>query len=754
MEELLNIEYLKWTLPLALAYFAILALIYNYRFKDKKGASSFFKRLLTFVFIAGFLLYLTGYSLEHGGFLNIGSWALSLYSTARLFILGNDLIEIKGVFHEHLWLLFGFSLVMATVAFVFIAIFLNLVIQHLNAQRRISRNNETDANYIFLGINNAALALATDLLKKKPERLVIFVQNSKKHEDQLLFHKASKLGAVVISKESFFDKLSIKNEEFLVNVHEDSATENEISFYENNFLKIHKLLDCMAKRETHLFILSENEERNTFAAQSIIQELEARKSGAEVFVKIYVRTILQSYLEDQFFNCNVNDNRRIQVRFVNDSSIAAQQLVLNHPPVKFVDPDTSLGKARKDFTPLIIGFGQVGQACFRKLIEMGQFVDKEFRATVVDQNMSKIKGRFCFNYPGLTNYEIQYKEVQFGHPDFYELISDNREKLMYVVVSLGSDNLNMQTALEISIYAKRNDLDFKIFIHLIDRENFSHLLKKEPDLVWFGDYDEIFCEENVIRRELENDAIRNHNNYVNHSDPDRNVKPWVEIGKMKQISNISAMEHQPTKLMLLGMTEAEIAKFKNEEEFVHKIGKDRLMNLAKAEHLRWNANYFVHGWNTWSLDKVTGKSTSDEVRKLHTCLVDWETLDLVEKLFYELKKYDVITVKKIYQQIIDKEKRNLPLSQEKYVSPKELIIEQEIQRFFIEDMAKAVHNRWMAGRVVDGWKYGPTRDDQKKEHPGIVPYEKLPEEEKEVDRQTVKATLSYLIENGYEIRKN
>lgn len=69
----------------------------------------------------------------------------------------------------------------------------------------------------------------------------------------------------------------------------------------------------------------------------------------------------------------------------------------------------------------------------------------------------------------------------------------------------------------------------------------------------------------------------------------------------------------------------------------------------------------------------------------------------------------------------------------------------------LEDLARAVHNRWMAGRIDQGWQYGPTRDDEKKDHPGIVPYEKLSEPEKEVDRQTVRATLTYLIENGYEI---
>lgn len=72
---------------------------------------------------------------------------------------------------------------------------------------------------------------------------------------------------------------------------------------------------------------------------------------------------------------------------------------------------------------------------------------------------------------------------------------------------------------------------------------------------------------------------------------------------------------------------------------------------------------------------------------------------------------------------------------------------------FLEDLAKNVHNRWMAGRIADGWQYGPTRDDEKKEHPSIISYEKLSDTEKEYDRQTVKATIVCLIENGYEIVK-
>lgn len=71
----------------------------------------------------------------------------------------------------------------------------------------------------------------------------------------------------------------------------------------------------------------------------------------------------------------------------------------------------------------------------------------------------------------------------------------------------------------------------------------------------------------------------------------------------------------------------------------------------------------------------------------------------------------------------------------------------------LESLARNVHNQWMKGRLGAGWEYGPMRDDEKKEHPSLIPYEDLPEEEKEYDRQTVITTINGLLENGFEIRK-
>jgi hypothetical protein len=43
------------------------------------------------------------------------------------------------------------------------------------------------------------------------------------------------------------------------------------------------------------------------------------------------------------------------------------------------------------------------------------------------------------------------------------------------------------------------------------------------------------------------------------------------------------------------------------------------------------------------------------------------------------------------------------------------------------------HNSWLAAKEADGWKYGPVKDAEKKEHPCFVPYDQLPEDQKRKD---------------------
>jgi hypothetical protein len=78
---------------------------------------------------------------------------------------------------------------------------------------------------------------------------------------------------------------------------------------------------------------------------------------------------------------------------------------------------------------------------------------------------------------------------------------------------------------------------------------------------------------------------------------------------------------------------------------------------------------------------------------------------------------------------------------------------QELEEL-MDKIAKNVHENWAQQRMSEGWTYGPTRDDVKKNTPCLVPYEELPEEEKVYDRLTAEQTLKAIIATGFRITKN
>ena len=44
------------------------------------------------------------------------------------------------------------------------------------------------------------------------------------------------------------------------------------------------------------------------------------------------------------------------------------------------------------------------------------------------------------------------------------------------------------------------------------------------------------------------------------------------------------------------------------------------------------------------------------------------------------------------------------------------------------------HRGWLTEKEATGWKYGPVKDPEKKEHPCFVPYAELPPEQQKKDR--------------------
>ena len=87
-----------------------------------------------------------------------------------------------------------------------------------------------------------------------------------------------------------------------------------------------------------------------------------------------------------------------------------------------------------------------------------------------------------------------------------------------------------------------------------------------------------------------------------------------------------------------------------------------------------------------------------------------------------------------------------PIDTSKIELPKEL-------SSLVEALAKNVHEVWAQSRISQGWSYGSERNDELKQHPCLVPYEELPEVEKDYDRDTALETLKLILKIGFKITK-
>ena len=68
-----------------------------------------------------------------------------------------------------------------------------------------------------------------------------------------------------------------------------------------------------------------------------------------------------------------------------------------------------------------------------------------------------------------------------------------------------------------------------------------------------------------------------------------------------------------------------------------------------------------------------------------------------------------------------------------------------------ETIARNTHEVWSQKRMEEGWRYGASRDDARKLHPNLVPYEQLSEADKEYDRATALNAIRLLVKLGYSI---
>jgi hypothetical protein len=632
--------------------------IYRLFFHQKKEGFLKFIRyfLLPYTFLSGFVVYFIGYQAgnsHNDPYAVLTNILESVFSTARLFILGNDLVEVEAPFKHDPIFHAMFALTAFLAGFIFISFMAHVFLKDWLIKRKLQKM-KVEENHFFLGINRSTLSLANDLLKTRKSRLVVFINDLFENENQQLYSELPE-DAYMIRCKSFLESISLEKEEGLLHYLGGGKNHDHQKKHKNSLIHHVKLMERKTGIvETHFYLLTEDEDWNIEQAKIILNELNNHpyKKPVRIHVAIY------SEIAEKYFDYYTRlKSDCISVIIHHYATLVSRQLINDHHPVNSIEFDADAATATTDFNALIIGFGQVGTNVLRKLIEQGQFVGSVFHATMIDKSMDVLRGRFEHLYPGIIeNYDLHFVEAEAGHSQFYKEIKKVIDEINYLVISLGSDNLNIQTALEmleINSIKKRKSL--KIFIQLEEESHWRETLKKYKDCIFiFGEANKVFSENNILQSQVEKQGRIVHAGYCRLYGDDR---PFDEITRHEQLSNISVANHLFAKVKILGYSSlAEFStNFRDNNEYLNSLSEVQKLNLSIGEHLRWNAFHFTHGWTTLPIEQITGingeryKNRKNTELKLQSCLISWEKLEeLSAFLGKDMQKGDTDLIEHLY----------------------------------------------------------------------------------------------------------
>jgi len=589
---------------------------------------------------------------------------------------------------------------------------ISLVLARLRAWlhvRHLLPDSRHDHLYLFFGMSDGARLLADDVYASDPRSIIVFIEQSLDSEG------AADGGDDADGWKSIMSMLTHRRRTFRA-THEDNRRALAIANAAVSSLDgdrgqqpadlFHCLgldavghmvstLDSLDGGELHIFFLADDAHDNVLAATLMATDRSVQSPAFATTIYCRApRSGVNSAIED----LGLPPERRVALRLLDTAHLAVEDLKTHRHchPVNFVDVETladaNPGTVSSPFVSLVIGFGQTGQEAVRFLYEYGAFASNTsstgealrspFSCHVVDQAMATIEGTFMASVPGAScqpvaaaaatgrQSAIVLHHCPFGSAAFYdEVLSPIVEELNYVVVALGSDELNMAVAVELLSYTRRRRADlshFCIFCRAYEESHYRHLEQTadhyrrqlgESHIVLFGRQSNIFSHRLIVDDAFLKQGQQYYENYRRlNVDPDNDEGTWEERrqatlqgGKgtpgerrsrlrRKETQDRSNALHAMTKVLLFerAATAAQapllarrmLAQRPPEGQPRHCYPQltpqqQRLMlNMAMGEHIRWNASHEMLGYTG-----DTDAHYCDERTKRHNCLKPWSALD-------------------------------------------------------------------------------------------------------------------------------
>lgn len=340
----------------------------------------------------------------------------------------------------------------------------------------------------------------------------------------------------------------------------------------------------------------------------------------------------------------------LKIRFIDEIALFCNSVIFEHPLYK-------LPNGLKDISVLLVGCGRLGTQMLKTVFWCGQLEGYTLKIRVLDKNAQNIEKEIFSACPEMKNRGIEFKNIDIESPDFEKTIFDCSDAT-FVCVATGSDELNIATAENIYRIFRRKYTGYTppIFTRIrkiIKSSNFdkkgSFLSDRKINL--FGTTNSIFSNKTLFNSELENLSFAVHLCYNWALDKPKDSFEYQKAlndfysSEYSRRSSMAAALHIPYKIRSCGVvsegsipTEAELNKFIKELE-----NDTKKQALIKNEHERWNAFMRSEGFRTVDFETVKKysletRSHKDEIAKLHPCIIDWESLDDLQKEYNELQQ--------------------------------------------------------------------------------------------------------------------
>lgn len=558
----------------------------------QKHKFNLFNALFVGVFISSIVMFFpVHFALEESTFL--GVWRailLSIFNSMQIFAGGCEFAVVNDSLHfcpDGIHMLFQvWTATLFVLAPIFTFGFVLSLFKNLSATLKYFGAFFRDV-YIFSELNEKSLALANDIKSQNKRAVIVFTDVFEDNDETSfeLVEDAKRLRAICF-----------KNDVLVVSFGKHSP-----------------------KKSISFFAIGLNETENLNHSLKLIERYKNREN-----THIYV---FSTKVESEFLLSSA-DKGCIKVRRINEVQSLVNRILYERGEIIFESAKEN-SHGTKDISAIVIGMGRHGTEMVKALTWFGQMDGYELEINAFDRN-PLAKEKFVAEAPELMSEkyngvcvegEACYKiTVHSGIDVETASFADEICKISnatYVLVALGNDDVNINTAINLRMYFER--MKIHPVIHAIvynsqqrrALQGIKNFKGQSYDIEFIGDSESSYAVDVIIDSELEDDALARHLKWGAEED-------FWNYEYNYRSSTASAI-HMKARIKC-GIPGAD----KKTED----LTEDEKNTIEILEHKRWNAYMRAEGY---VFSGSTDKSSRNDLAKMHHDLVDFSLLTDEEK---------------------------------------------------------------------------------------------------------------------------